>query len=157
MKTPIILFAVLAVAASGCDERHKTEAGGEGSTTTEATLETGNNTSATVEVETNNTMNSDTTGDWNTSRERWKNRIEENDRRIAELKKDKQNESAEVRERYNKRVESLEQRNRDLRNRMDSYKDDGKNDNWQKFRREFNHDMDEMGNAFRDIGRDNAR
>ena len=33
---------------------------------------------------------------------------------------------------------------------MSDYKADGK-ENWEKFKAEFGHDMDELGNAFRDL------
>ena len=33
---------------------------------------------------------------------------------------------------------------------MDEYKADGK-ENWEKFKAEFNHDMDGLGSAFKDL------
>ncbi|MFN0047523.1 MAG: hypothetical protein ACKVOU_00200 [Cytophagales bacterium] len=37
-----------------------------------------------------------------------------------------------------------------MKKKMDDYKEDGK-ENWEKFKTEFNHDMDEIGNAFKDL------
>ena len=44
----------------------------------------------------------------------------------------------------------LEVKNSDMRMRMDNYKEDGK-DNWETFKTEFSHDMDELGKAFKDL------
>lgn len=63
--------------------------------------------------------------------------------RIASQKKDAQVE-------YKQKVASLEQKNTDMKKKMDDYKLDGK-ENWEKFKTEFNHDMDELGEAFKDF------
>lgn len=63
--------------------------------------------------------------------------------RIANQKKD-----AQVK--YKQKVAELEQKNRDMKKKMDDYKQDGK-ENWEKFKTEFNHDMDELGKAFKDL------
>ena len=39
---------------------------------------------------------------------------------------------------------------------MEDYKADSK-ENWESFKTEFNHDMDELGNAFRDLTIDNKK
>ena len=44
----------------------------------------------------------------------------------------------------------MEQKNTDLKRRLDDYKQDGK-ENWEKFKIEFNRDMDELGKAFKDL------
>lgn len=51
---------------------------------------------------------------------------------------------------YEKNIDLLEQRNKDMRNRIDAYDNNSKS-NWASFKREFNHDMDELGIAFRDL------
>ncbi len=51
---------------------------------------------------------------------------------------------------YEKNIDLLEQRNKDLRNRIDAYDNNSKS-NWASFKREFNHDMDELAIAFRDL------
>lgn len=63
--------------------------------------------------------------------------------RIASQKKDAQVE-------YKQKVAALEQKNTDMKMKMDDYKLDGK-ENWEKFKTEFNHDMDELGKAFKDL------
>jgi hypothetical protein len=63
--------------------------------------------------------------------------------RIASQKKDAKVE-------YKQKVASLEQKNTDMKKKMDDYKLEGK-ENWEKFKTEFNHDMDELGKAFKDL------
>jgi hypothetical protein len=47
------------------------------------------------------------------------------------------------------RIDNLEQKNKDLRIRLGNY---GQNQsNWDSFKREFNHDMDELGKALADF------
>jgi hypothetical protein len=64
----------------------------------------------------------------------------------ARVDKDKRQAKAD----YKNRIAELEQKNTDMKKRLDEYKESGK-DNWEKFKTEFNHDMEELGNAFRDF------
>ncbi len=50
---------------------------------------------------------------------------------------------------YKKRIQTLEQQNRDLKNRIDAY--DRSHTDWETFKREFNHDMDELGEALKNL------
>jgi len=56
---------------------------------------------------------------------------------------------------YKKRIQTLEQQNKDLKNRLIAYEND--QTDWSKFKREFNHDMDELGSAFKDLTVDNTK
>jgi hypothetical protein len=51
---------------------------------------------------------------------------------------------------YKKKITALEQKNHEMKMKMDNYKEDGK-DKWLAFKAEFSHDMDEMGKAFKDM------
>lgn len=76
--------------------------------------------------------------------------INENDRRIAKLRIDIKNEKAEARAKDEKKIDALEKKNRELREKLEAYHDDGKSD-WKEFKKEFNHDLAGIGNAFKDI------
>lgn len=76
--------------------------------------------------------------------------INSNERRITELRIEMKTEGKEARAADEKRIDALETRNHDLKIKLDNYNDDGKSD-WQKFKAEFNHDMDAIGAAFKDI------
>ena len=78
-------------------------------------------------------------------------RIAANDQRIAELKTNINNERKEARAGYKKKIAALEQKNKEMKKKMDEYNEEG-NENWERFKTEFNHDMDALGQAFKDIG-----
>ena len=69
--------------------------------------------------------------------------IKEFNARVADEKKD-------ARVEYKQKIAELEQKNTDMKKKLDDYKQDGK-ENWAKFKTEFNHDMDELGKAFKDL------
>ncbi|MBB6004375.1 peptidase M23 [Arcicella rosea] len=83
-------------------------------------------------------------------------RIAANDKSIAEFKVRIDKEKKEAKADYLEKLTKLEQKNTDLKKKMDDYKDDGK-ENWDKFKAEFNHDMDELGEAFKDLTVNNVK
>ncbi len=82
--------------------------------------------------------------------------IAANDSSIVALKAKIANEKKDVKADYEKKITELEQKNKDLKVKMDDYKDEGK-ENWESFKREFNHDMDELGNALKDLTVNNKK
>lgn len=56
---------------------------------------------------------------------------------------------------YAKRIDTLEQKNKELKTRMESY--EKSQSDWEIFKREFNHDMDELGKALEDLTIDNKK
>jgi len=80
-------------------------------------------------------------------------KIESNNVRIAELKVKMNKPGVILDPVYKQRIETLEQQNKDLRDRMDAY--DKNHSDWETFKREFNHDMDELGQALKDVTVDN--
>lgn len=84
-------------------------------------------------------------------------KIENNKQKIAELKAKKSSENKEVKEKYDKRVATLEEKNNELKQKVNSYNETSNSAKWASFKREFNHDMDELGKAMKDIGKDNTK
>jgi outer membrane murein-binding lipoprotein Lpp len=82
-------------------------------------------------------------------------KIKDNDARIAELKVRKAKPGKVLDPLYAKQIEGLEKRNRDLNARIDNYVPG--QTNWEAFKSEFNHDMDELGQALKDLGVDNKK
>ncbi len=72
------------------------------------------------------------------------------------MKERKADESKEVKEKYNQRIDALQERNEILKKRMKD-SETTKTSMWSSFKREFKHDMDELGKAIKDIGVDNAK
>lgn len=80
-------------------------------------------------------------------------KIEANEKRIAEIKVNMKKPGKLFDKMRAERIEALEQRNRDLRLKITAY-ETNKTD-WEKFKEEFNHDLDELGKAIGDIFTDN--
>ncbi|MEP7322531.1 MAG: peptidase M23 [Saprospiraceae bacterium] len=83
-------------------------------------------------------------------------KITDNDNTIAQLKKDASNVKKDVKAEYNKTIASLEQKNIELKAKARDYKEDTK-ENWESFKKEFNHDMDELGKALKDLTKNNVK
>ncbi len=80
-------------------------------------------------------------------------KIKNNDEHIAELKI-KLNKPGKVLDPiYEKRIETLQAKNADLKARMLGY--EKTQTDWAKFKEEFNHDIDELGKSLKDFGTDN--
>lgn len=66
------------------------------------------------------------------------------------------NEKKEVREDYQRKIAELEQKNSDTKRKLDNYKAISKEE-WEKFKAEFNHDMEELGKAYNDLTTKNIK
>lgn len=77
-------------------------------------------------------------------------KIAANNKSIAEFEARIENEKEEAKAEYREKIAKLQQKNSDTKKKMDDYKADGKA-NWEKFKTEFNHDMEELGAAFKDL------
>ena len=97
-----------------------------------------------------------TAEEWQSFKDQKDSVISYNEAKIAELKLKMQNAGKSVDAKYQKNIDLLEQRNKDLKIKGDTYKNDA-NSNWQSFKREFKHDMDEIGQAFKDVAVDNKK
>jgi len=59
---------------------------------------------------------------------------------------------------FRDRIDKLEAENKRLREKWNSYNTDDKaKSDWHEFKREFRHDMDELGHSIKDIGKDNVK
>jgi hypothetical protein len=59
-------------------------------------------------------------------------------------------EKKEIQNKNNMELAILEQKNSDLKKKLDGFKEESK-DKWDKFKAEFNHDMEELGKAFKEF------
>jgi len=83
-------------------------------------------------------------------------KISENQKKIAELKAKKSSDDKKVKEKYDKNILALEKKNNELKKKIEGCTNT-KTSKWSSFKREFNHDMDELGHAIKDIGVDNTK
>lgn len=82
--------------------------------------------------------------------------IRENQKKIAELRTRKAHENKEMKDKYDRKVLALEQKNNDLKKRIEK-SETTKTNMWSSFKSEFSHDMNELGHAITDFGVDNKR
>jgi len=93
--------------------------------------------------------------EWKTFKAETDVKIEYNETRIAELKAKMKTSGKTLDALYSKSVDALEQRNKELKMRMDNY-EKGQTD-WEKFKTEFNHDLEGLGQAFTDLTVNNKK
>jgi len=91
--------------------------------------------------------------EWQKFRTDTETKIKANEIRIAELREKKKTSGLKLDVVYTERIDTLEQRNIGMRTWMNDY--ENSNTDWALFKREFNHDMDELGKALKDLMVDN--
>jgi hypothetical protein len=97
-----------------------------------------------------------TAEEWQAFKDESEVKIKDNEIRIAELKAKIKKSGKELDALYEKKIEALEQQNKDMKARISAYETNKKSD-WESFKREFNHDMDELGKALKDLTVDNKK
>lgn len=93
--------------------------------------------------------------EWRTFKMDTQAKIDANEKYVAEMKAKMKVSGKKMDAVYEKSIDALELRNKNLKVRMEAY-EKGQSD-WQSFKREFNHDMDELGQAFKDLTVDNKK
>jgi chromosome segregation ATPase len=83
-------------------------------------------------------------------------KITANRRSIADLKSRIKDKDREAAANYKTQINDLEQKNNDLKKRMDEYTAEGK-EKWDTFKNEFNHDMDELDRSLKDLTTKNTK
>ena len=83
-------------------------------------------------------------------------KIAANEKIISDLKARVNISEEEARDNYNYRIEVLEKRNNELKIKLESFQEKSEA-KWNDFKREFNHDMQELGNAFEDFSKNNVK
>lgn len=80
----------------------------------------------------------------------------ENERYIAERRKSIETDKSALKVVHQKEIRVLEARNQELKEKLENYKGEGK-ENWENFKKEFSHDMIEMGEAIKDLSINNTK
>ncbi len=82
--------------------------------------------------------------------------IAQNKKKIAKLKAEKANADKEIEKKYREKILALEQKNNKLKKKLENA-GKTKTDKWASFKIEFNQDLEELGQAFKDFGIDNMK
>jgi hypothetical protein len=77
-------------------------------------------------------------------------KIVANDLAIKEFRARIDAQKSDAKANYTKKITELEQKNTDLKKKMDDYKASNK-EKWELFKTEFSRDMDALGQAFKDL------
>ena len=83
-------------------------------------------------------------------------KITANEKIIADLKVYSKYKKSEANAVYDKMIADLEIKNEAMKVKVRDYKDEG-SEKWESFKREFNHDMDEIGASIKDLGNNNVK
>ncbi len=94
-----------------------------------------------------------TAEEWKAFRSETEIKIQNNQKRIDDLRVQLNKPGKTLDPLYAKRIETLENENNELRMRMDNY--EKSQTDWEKFKMEFNHDLDELGRSLKDFTVDN--
>ena len=97
-----------------------------------------------------------TAEEWKAFKDESELKIRDNEIRVEELKAKIKKTGKEIDALNEKRIDVLEQQNKDMKARIDAFERNNKSD-WESFKREFDHDMDELGKALKNLTVDNKK
>jgi chromosome segregation ATPase len=80
--------------------------------------------------------------------------IDQNEKRIVELRSQMKKTGQSMDDEYAKRINELEARNREIKQKVDAYKNRA-SDDWETFKEEYNSDMDDLGRSLNNFTVDN--
>jgi hypothetical protein len=100
-------------------------------------------------------IKADYKADWKKFKADSDEQIKANENRIAAFKEQIKKAGTKTEAKYKKGIAELEQKNRDLKQKLEDYKDDGET-KWEVFKTDFSHDMDSIGKTMADLFKDNG-
>ncbi|TDE53419.1 hypothetical protein [Flavobacterium sp. GT3P67] len=92
--------------------------------------------------------------EWETFKASTNATITQNEIRIAEMKASMKKTGKSIDEVYTKKIDDLERKNNEIKAKIQTYKNDTDSD-WESFKQEYNRDMDELGEALKNLTVDN--
>jgi hypothetical protein len=98
----------------------------------------------------------DSAEDFNRFKKQAEATIKDNKQKIKALKSKKSDASKEEKENYDKKVKALEEKNKNLKSKIHR-SSKTTIEKWSAFKKEFNHDIEELGKAIRDIAKDSTK
>lgn len=90
--------------------------------------------------------------EWKSFKAQSEEKIQKNEIRISELREKMKKSGNTMDAVYEKKIENLAQKNNELKSKLMSYEKE--QSNWESFKKEFDHDMDELGAAFKGLTTD---
>jgi chromosome segregation ATPase len=96
-----------------------------------------------------------TEAEWKVFKKDSDEKIAKNNAKIVELKGKIRTSGKGMGKIYAERIEKIEKKNAELKERLDNF--DNEQTDWDSFKREFDHDMGELGKAFSELGTDSSK
>ena len=96
-----------------------------------------------------------TAEEWEAFKIESEEKIRINDLSIADFKERMKTSESQFDALYVEKIDKLEKQNKNLKAKIENY--EKRNTDWSSFKSEFNHDMDELGQALRDLTVDNKK
>jgi len=87
--------------------------------------------------------------DWKKFKSEAESKIKDNETRIAEHREKMKKSGKTMDAMHEKKIANLEEKNKELKQKLDNY--ETSQSNWESFKTEFNHDMDELAAAFKGL------
>ena len=97
-----------------------------------------------------NAANEEYLADIENCRKETRDKISTNDKIITELKERVADVKGDAKGDYNRSISELEQKNQEMKRKMEEYKADGK-EKWELFKIDFNKGMDDIGKSLKDL------
>jgi DNA repair exonuclease SbcCD ATPase subunit len=95
--------------------------------------------------------------DWNEYKQEQEEKIRKNEEQIVTIRQRMNDANEKDRVIIEQRANELDEKNRAMRARIDDYDREKRREKWEEFKKEFNRDMEELGNALKDLNKDNVK
>lgn len=92
----------------------------------------------------------DAVNEWQTFKDEQEAKIAANEKIIDEYKVKMTNTKGKLLATYDKKIDELEAKNKELKTKLNEYSDEGK-DAWEKFKSEFDRDINDLGTALKNF------
>ena len=103
-----------------------------------------------AKVELSDARRAATEQEWQAFKDSTNAAIDQNEIRIAKMKADMKNTGKTIDAEYQKKIRELEEKNKEIKSKLEMYKNDADSD-WQSFKKEYRHDMDELGESLKNF------
>lgn len=148
MKKTILNLAlttfIVATVLVGCQDKSKQEA------EAKENVENAKENLDDAKAELSDARRAATEQEWQAFKDSTNATIKQNEIRIAEMKAELKKTGKTIDSEYSKKIQELEEKNKEIKNKLEVYKNDTNSD-WQSFKKEFRHDMDDLGQSLKNF------
>lgn len=103
-----------------------------------------------AKVELSDARRAATEEEWKAFKDSTNAAISLNEKRIADMKTDLKKTGKTIDSEYQKKIVELEMKNKEIKNKLEMYKNDANSD-WQSFKKEYNRDMEDLGESLKNF------